>query len=265
MEIRGKRIVLTGAAGGMGRILAGELVKRGGALALVDANADAVQQLAGELTGSFPVTANLSTAAGCMAAAEAAQQQLGGIDLLINLAGINSFAAYEDEDPHKVELMMHVNLLAPMWMSRAFLPTMLEQNAGRIVNVGSIFGSIGFAYFAVYSASKFGLRGFSEALRRELTDTSVKVTYIAPRAVKTPMNSDAVMKMGEATKMNMDAPEEVVQRIIAAINNDKKDIYFGFPEALFVRINVLFPRLVDKALAAQNRIARTFAKNESNK
>jgi len=263
MEIRNKRVVLTGAAGGMGRILAAELKKKGAILALVDANAEALNEVSGGLEGSYPVAGDLSSAEGCRKAAEACQEVLGGIDLLINLAGISSFTAYEDENPDKVELMMRVNLLAPMWLARAILPSMLAQNSGRIVNVGSIFGSIGFAYFTTYSATKFGLRGFSEALRRELADTKIKVTYIAPRAVKTPMNSDVIMKMGEATKMNMDAPEDVVRKIIAAINSDRKDIYFGFPEALFVRINVMFPRLVDKALAAQNRIARKFAKNEA--
>ncbi|MDQ6995868.1 MAG: SDR family oxidoreductase [Mariprofundus sp.] len=260
MQVNGKRVVLTGAAGGMGRILAAELKEKGATLALVDANADALHQVAAELQGAHPVAGDLSSAEGCRIACDECRELLGGIDLLINLAGINSFAAYEDEDPDKIELMMRVNLLAPMWMARAILPTMQEQNSGRIVNVGSIFGSIGFAYFTTYSTTKFGLRGFSEALRRELADTNIKVTYIAPRAVKTPMNSNAIIKMGEATKMNMDTPEEVVKKIVAAINNDRKDIYFGFPETLFVRLNVMFPRLVDKILAAQNRIARKFAK-----
>ena len=70
------------------------------------------------------------------------------------------------------------------------------------------------------------------------------------------------MRMGEATKMNMDEPDAVVAKIIAAIETDKKDAYFGFPESLFVRINALLPRLVDGSVAAQNRIARAFAKGE---
>jgi len=262
MDIKNSRVVLTGAAGGMGQILARELHKRGAYLALVDANADALTSLSGELDGSHAIPGNLSTAAGCQSAADQCSERLGGVDMLINLAGINSFAAYEDETAEKVELMMQVNLLAPMWLSRALLPKMQEQNSGHLVNVGSIFGSIGFAYFTTYSATKFGLRGFSEALRRELADTAIKVSYIAPRAVKTPMNSNVVMRMGEATKMNMDEPEAVVGKIIAAIEADKKDTYFGFPESLFVRVNGLLPRLVDGALAAQNRIARTFAKGE---
>lgn len=262
MEIHGKRIVLTGAAGGMGSILAREMVSRGASLAMVDANEDALNLLSQELTGTYAVTGDLSSVKGCQDIANQCRMLLGGIDLLINLAGINSFSTFEEEKPEKMEQMIHVNLLAPMHLTHAFLPDMLKQKTGRIVNVGSIFGSIGFAYFTTYSASKFGLRGFSEALRRELADTEIKVTYIAPRAVKTPMNTDAVIRMAKATKMNMDAPEDVVLKIIAAISSDRKEIYLGFPEPLFVLINVLFPRFVDKVLASQNRIARKFAKGE---
>jgi len=262
MDIRDKRVVLTGAGGGMGSILATELAKRGAKLALVDANAEALEKVSAGIIDSHTVTGDLSSASGCQAVAGQCSELLGGIDLLINLAGLNSFAAFEDESAEKIELMMHVNLLAPMWLARAFLPTMLDQNSGRIVNVGSIFGSIGFAYFTTYSATKFGLRGFSEALRRELADSGVSVTYIAPRAVKTPMNSSAVVRMGEATGMNMDEPEVVVEKIIAAIESDRKDVYLGFPESLFVRINGLLPRIVDGSLAAKDKIARKFAKGE---
>jgi short-subunit dehydrogenase len=262
MEIHDKRIVLTGAAGGMGSILARELVSRGARLAMVDANEDALDSLCRELAGTYAVTGDLSSVRGCQDIASQCRSKLGGIDLLINLAGINSFTTFEEEKPERMELMIHVNLLAPMHLTHAFLPDMLKQKSGWIVNVGSVFGSIGFAYFTAYSASKFGLRGFSESLRRELADTGVKVTYIAPRAVKTPMNTDAVMRMGKATKMNMDEPEDVVRRIIAAISNERKDVYLGFPESLFVRVNALFPRLVDMALASQNRIARKFAKGK---
>jgi len=262
MKVKNRRLVLTGAAGGMGQILARELHARGARLALVDANADALSAVAEQLDGALAVSSDLSTAKGCQVVADQCRELLGGVDMLVNLAGLNSFAAYEDETAEKIELMMHVNLLAPMWLSRALLPEMQQRNSGHIVNVGSTFGSIGFAYFAAYSASKFGLRGFSEALRRELADTGVQVSYIAPRAVKTAMNSDAVNHMGKATGMNMDEPEAIVAKIISAIEADKKDAYFGFPESLFVRVNAILPRLVDGALAAQNRIARTFAKGE---
>ncbi|MDQ6956475.1 MAG: SDR family oxidoreductase [Mariprofundaceae bacterium] len=259
MSFKDKRIILTGAAGGMGSLLAKALLQRGAKLAMVDANADALQSLASELSGDvYAVSADLSSAVGCAQAVETCQQDLGQVDMLINLAGLNSFSSFAEQDPAHIEMMMRVNVLAPMLLTRALLPSFLANNAGKIVNVGSVFGSIGFAWFTSYSTSKFGLRGFSESLRRELAGTDVQVSYIAPRAVKTPMNDAAVMKMGEATGMNMDEPDVIVEKIIQAIESDKKDSYFGFPESLFVRVNALLPRLVDKALAGQNKIAKTF-------
>jgi len=260
MEIRGKSILLTGAAGGMGRLLAQALHERGATLALVDTNADALKEITDGMEHAYAMAGDLSAVEGCVAIAEAAKDILGEIDILINLAGLMSFRCFEDEDMDMMGRIIQVNLLGAMRLTRSILPGMLERDAGRIINVGSVFGSIGFAYFTAYSASKFGLRGFSEALRREVYDTNIKVMYVAPRAVKTPLNTGRIMRMGKATKMNMDTPERVVERTLHAIDNDRKEVYIGFPESLFVQINVRFPRLVDKVLAAQNRIARKFAK-----
>jgi len=259
MNLSGKRIILTGAAGGMGSILAAKLSNLGAKLAMVDANADALKSVCDGLSGDvYPVTADLSSVEGCAVAVKACEQCLGQVDMLVNLAGLNNFVDFSEQDPAQIEMMMRVNVLAPMLLTRALLPSFLERNSGKIVNVGSIFGSIGFAWFSSYSTSKFALRGFSEALRRELADTDVQLTYIAPRAVRTSMNDDKIMRMGEATGMNMDEPDAVVNKIIQAIEKDKKDCYLGFPESLFVRINALLPRLVDKALAGQNKTAKTF-------
>ena len=128
--------------------------------------------------------------------------------------------------------------------------------------MGSIFGSIAFPYFSVYSASKFTLRGFSEALRRELADTGVGVTYVAPRATRTRLNDSRVMAMGEATGMNMDSPETVARQITRAIANDRNEAYLGRPESFFVRINGLLPRLVDRSLKAQRRIMEPYVRNQ---
>jgi len=262
VNIKDKHILLTGAAGGMGRLLAASLHDRGARLTLVDANKEALDEVAEGLSGSHAIAGDLSTAAGCAAIADAARQAEGPVDVLINLAGLMSFNCYEDEDPAMIEKIVQVNLLGAMQLTRALLPDMVERDSGRIINVGSVFGSIAFAYFTAYSASKFGLRGFSEGLRRELHDTGIRVMYVAPRAVKTPLNTGRIMRMGAATKMNMDEPEVVVRGIVKAIDNNRKEVYIGFPESFFVDINVRFPRLVDKALAAQNRIARKFAKEK---
>jgi short-subunit dehydrogenase len=260
MKLQDKRVVLTGAAGGMGAVLARLMHAKGAKLALVDSNEEVLQKLANELAGAAAIVGDLASREGCEKIATQAEAALGGVDLLVNLAGIMSFAAFEDEDDARIETLMHINLIAPMLLSRALLPAMLTQNSGRIVNIGSMFGSIGFAYFAAYSASKFGLRGFSQALRRELADTGVGVTYISPRAVKTSINSGPITRVHEATKTNTDEPDEIAAKILAAIEAEKKEAYFGFPESLFARINGILPGVVDNGTVDQNRITRDFAK-----
>ncbi len=216
-------------------------------------------QLAATIDGSHAIEGDLSSQEGCSDAVQKAMLALGGIDVLINLAGLMSFCTYEDEDIECVQRIMQVNLITPMLLSRAVLPQILEQNKGQIANIGSMFGSIGFAYFSTYSASKFGLRGFSQALRRELADTDIEVTYLSPRAVKTPINTGPIVQMGVAANMNMDEPELVAGLMHKAIEAGKKEAYFSYPEAIFARVNGISPGIVDNATRTQNRIARTFA------
>lgn len=264
MKLHGKRVILTGATGGIGSALAERLAARGAALALVGRDVHAltplVQSLRDAGTQAWPISADLLDPAQGSLAVEGARHVLGGIDVLINCAGLMSFRPFSEEDPVQLERMVQLNLLAPMLLSRAVLPEMLDRGEGRIVNVGSIFGSIGFAWFTAYSASKFGLRGLSEALRRELEGSGVGVTHVAPRAVRTRFNSDAVYRMAEATQMQMDDPDWVADRVVAAIEADAKDVYLGFPESFFARLNSLMPRLVDSGLRKQNRQMAPFAR-----
>jgi len=256
-----KRILLTGAAGGIGSLLARLLLADGARLCLTDVNDAGLKTLRESLGTDAVVTVagDIGNATDRTCIVNAALQHSGGIDILINAAGINPFGVYAEQDDAIIQKTMEVNAIGPMLMTRAVLPTLLEQNSGQIVNIGSTFGSIGFAWFSAYSASKFALRGFSQSLRRELAETGIEVTYIAPRAVKTAINSQEVYDMANAVKMNMDEPEVVAQQIMTAIRRRKKECHLGFPEALFVRINAIFPGLVDRATRKQNREARKFA------
>ncbi|MDX8376882.1 MAG: SDR family oxidoreductase, partial [Mariprofundales bacterium] len=263
MNLQYTRILLTGAAGGIGSALAEQLGAAGARLALVDRDAETLQSNCAALREqgyeAHPMNADLSNVNDCQAAVEVTSDILGGVDILINAAGLMSFTSFAEEDPMKLDLLMRVNLLAPMHLSRSVLPQMLTRNSGKIVNIGSIFGSIGFAWFAAYSSSKFGMRGFSQSLRRELADSDISISYIAPRAVNTPINTEAVMRMAEATGMQFDEADVVADRIVQAIENDEKDVYIGWPESLFVRINAILPRLVDRVLRDQNRKSGSFA------
>ncbi|MGQ0523218.1 MAG: SDR family NAD(P)-dependent oxidoreductase [Betaproteobacteria bacterium] len=148
-----------------------------------------------------------------------------------------------------------MNVSAPMLLSRAVLPCLLQQRAGHIVNIGSIFGSLAFPHFTAYSATKYALRGFSEALRRELHGTGVRVSYVAPRATATGMNSAAVRAIIRATGAAVDAPQAVARAIAQAMERDRCETFIGTAENIFVKLNALLPRLVDRALIRQKRIA----------
>jgi short-subunit dehydrogenase len=259
--MKDKRVILTGAVGGIGTHLARLLSAEGARLCLTDINEEALQTVRQQLTGDavHVVTANITEAEGRQKIVDETLQAFGGIDVLINAAGINPFGVFAQQDPGLIQKTLEINCLGPMLLARAVLPSMLEQDNGQIVNIGSTFGSIGFAWFSAYSASKYGLRGFSQALRRELAETGVRVTYIAPRAVKTAINSPAVYDMAKAVKMNMDEPDAVAEQILKSIRKGEKERHLGFPESFFVRINAILPGLVDRALRKQNRDARKHA------
>lgn len=259
MRISDSRILLTGATGGIGRALALELGRRGARLALAGRDEMVLARLAGELANAGrPATIlsfDLAQPGSPAALVEHALKALGGIDVLINNAGRSHFGAFAGEDEAAILELIATNLTAPLLLSRALLPHWLERKSGHFVNIGSVFGAIGFPYHAVYSATKFGLRGFSEALRRELADSGVKVLYVAPRATATAMNGPAARALMAETRTAVDKPEKVAASIADALADDRKEVTLGDTERVFARLNALLPRIVDRPLAKQARLA----------
>jgi short-subunit dehydrogenase len=179
-------------------------------------------------------------------------RDLGAIDILINAAGMSEYALLEQQSAERIELMTTINLIVPMLLCQGLLPLLTARPEAAIVNMGSTFGSIGHPGFASYCASKFGLRGFTETLRRELADTNVRVFYLAPRATLTDMNSAAVVELNRELGNTMDEPRVVVDSLLQILTKKSGGDYFlGWPEKLFVRLNGLLPQLVDTALGKQ--------------
>lgn len=245
MRFDGQSILVTGGSGGLGRLIVQALAQKGGRVTVMDR--------APPSGGEHFLRQDLASPEGIEAAARAVAAQ--DWDILVNLAGIQHFGPVETQSPDHLLASYLVNLVAPVRLAQAALPRMRMRGKGQIVNIGSIFGSINFAHFATYSSAKAGLRGFSQALRREVAATGIDVTYIAPRAVRTPLNSPQVMAFARLTHMNMDEPEKIARRIVRAIGDRRPETYFGFPESLFVRVNALLPGLVDSALAANDQKA----------
>ena len=255
MKLESQRILITGAGGGIGQALCVQLAAHKARLCLLDRKRETGERLKADLK-NFPaeiltLQADITHSEDREQAVNKMVQSWGGIDILINLAGVMDFARFDEQDPGIVKRILEVNVEAPMQLTRSVLPQMVERGRGRIVNIGSMFGSIGFPCFTAYSASKFALRGFSQALRRELTGSGVGVTYVSPRAVKTPFNPPVVHRMAELGTMHMDDPQWVAQKIVRAVEKEWDEAYLGFPESLFARINAVLPRLVGRAIAKQ--------------
>ncbi|MNJ18432.1 putative oxidoreductase [compost metagenome] len=248
MRLSDARVVLTGASGGIGLAIAEGLCAEGARVIAVSRHRDSLESLLLSYPESISwISADLTSASDRSKVLLAAQA-IGGINLLINAAGINRFAMIEQLDDSEINAMLAVNVGAPLCLTKSLLPLLRQAKSAMVVNVGSTYGSIAYPGYATYSASKFALRGFSEALRRELADTSVNVLYVAPRATRTSMNSVAAQALNDALKSGVDEPQQVAAAVLRAIANDHRDLYLGWPERFFVRLNTLLPNLVDRGL-----------------
>ncbi|MNH79682.1 3-oxoacyl-[acyl-carrier-protein] reductase FabG [compost metagenome] len=256
MRLSEARVVLTGASGGIGLAIATALCASGAQVLAVARHREPLVPLLERYPGNLSwVRADL-TLLSDRRQVLAQAQGIGGINLLINAAGVNHFAMLEQLDDSEINAMLAVNISAPICLTKLLLPLLKRADSAMVVNVGSTYGSIGYPGYASYCATKFALRGFSEALRRELADTRVSVLYVAPRATNTSMNSPQAQALNDALKANVDDPRSVAAAVIHAIAGDRRDLYLGWPERFFVRLNNLLPHLVDRSLRRQLPLIR---------
>ena len=263
MQIADCRALMTGASGGIGQALVARLAQGGARLLLVGRQLAALEDLVQRFPGQIELVCADITEASGREAVLAAARRFGGLNSLINAAGVNRFSLLEAHDEADIAALIGLNLTATVQLTHRLLPLLRQQERALLVTLGSTFGSIGYPGFSAYCASKFALRGFAEALRRELADTGIKVLYIAPRATRTPMNSAQVVAMNEALNVAMDDPLAVAEQIVQALVGERQELYLGWPEKLFVRLNSLLPRVVDQALRKQLPIIQRFARNQS--
>jgi short-subunit dehydrogenase len=248
------RAVLTGASGGIGHAIAAALAPSCDALLLVGRHpARLAEAAAAAGPAARTLVADLATSAGRDAVA------LDGVNLLINNAGACDFGWLAGQSDATLERIVETNVLAPMQLTRRLLPQLLRQPQAWILNVGSIFGYLGYPGHAAYSASKFALRGFSEALRRELADGPVRVLYFAPRATRTAMNGAGLVALNRELGVAMDDPAAVAQSLMRLLRRPARERLLGMPERLFARVNQLAPGLVDRALRRQLSTIRRHA------
>lgn len=263
MRVEGRTVLLTGATGGIGRALALVLARAGARLVLVARDAAALEQLARALPAQgLPhlwLAADLVEEKDRLRLRELCDDSQ--VSLLVNNAGTSGLSFLEDSTFESIERQLTLNLAVPVLLTRLLLPQLLGQKEAAVVNIGSAFGSIGYPGFSVYCASKFGLRGFSEALRRELADTGVRVLHVAPRATRTALNSEQVVAMNHALGNAMDDPFDVARQVLLRIEQARwGSVVLGWPERLYAFINALWPAMTDNTLRKQLPVIRRFAR-----
>ncbi|MDX1492298.1 MAG: SDR family oxidoreductase [Pseudohongiellaceae bacterium] len=251
MQLKDKTLVLTGATGGIGSALAAELAQEGAHLILVGRDQSKLNMLRSSLKhcqkAHLIYVADISEqkqrddlVAYCL--------QLG-IDGLINNAGLSHFGLLQDTPDATISALVQMNLEVPMLLTKAFLPVLTSAEQGLLVNIGSAFGSIGYPGYSIYCGSKFGLRGFTEAVRRECADSNLKVLHIAPRSTHTAINSSAVFAMNKELGNTVDMPELVASQIVRRIKADKwGSCVLGWPEKLYAIVNSILPGLTDQSI-----------------
>ena len=210
-------VVITGASSGIGEATARVLAEKGEQLVLAARRVERLQVLAAELsrqTEVLVVPTDVADPAAVEALADAAVRRFGTIDVWVNNAGVGHAPVWWEETPERIARVVDINLLAPMLGARAALKYMLPKRSGHIINVASVAGHIGTT--GLYSGTKFGLRGHTEALRRELLPHGIHVSLISPGFIATEMTADLPMKMpparvvGEAVRSLMARPRREV-------------------------------------------------------
>lgn len=252
-----QRVLITGASGGIGQALVDELAAAGAQLLITGRRVEALEATATRHPDRITVLpADLTRTEERQQLVAAARR--AGCNMLINAAGVNRAALFTEGSDADLERLIALNLTATLQLTRALLPLLMAARQGWVITLGSTFGTLGYPGQVGYCATKFALRGFSQALRRELADTRVRVLHVSPRATRTAMNAPEVEAMNAALGNAMDSPAQVAQSVRKAVEHGRQEAQLGGPERLFVRLNALLPSGVDHALARQLPVIRRF-------
>ncbi len=245
-DLKDKVAVVTGAGSGIGRALVFALAKKGTHVAVVDIDADRAELVAEEAK-AFGVNAtshavDVRDAKALVALADAVEESHGKINIVVNNAGVTHVAPFVDTSLEEFYRVLDVNVRGVVAGCHTFLPRLLAQEEGHLVNISSVFGLIGIERQTAYCASKFAVRGFSLSLAEELRGTNVGITCVHPAGVDTKILAEASMstevetrrdEMQKAFVASTSSPEEVADDIVRAIEKKKERILVAKLAPLF--------------------------------
>jgi short-subunit dehydrogenase len=254
-DLRGLRIIITGASSGIGRCLAERAAQAGSRLILAARSTSTLAQLGKELKSkgfeAIPVTADVTKDVDRHHLLQIAQERFGGLDVLINNAGVASFGHFATSSEDILRQTMEVNFFAPAELIREAIPILVRGVKPAIVNIASMCGRRGLPAWTEYSASKFALCGLTEALRGEMARFDIDVLLIVPGLTQSELprhllRNDGRMKIDFQGGM---VPDDVAAAVLQALRNNRTETVLGQEARWMLRVNRFFPRLVDRLVA----------------
>jgi NAD(P)-dependent dehydrogenase (short-subunit alcohol dehydrogenase family) len=266
-SLRDKVALITGGSRGLGLIIAQELCRAGAKIALIARDADELARAESDLVDRggevLTISCDLLEREQIEAAVQETINHFGTIDILINNAGIIQVGPLEHMMREDFERAMRLHFWAPFDLIRRVVPEMRRRGGGRIVNISSIGGKIAVPHMAPYTASKFALAGFSDALRAELARENILVTTVTPGMMRTGSQIHANFKGNHASEYNWFAAssalplasisaERAARKILAACTRGKPALIMPIPARALIWANALCPNLFGHVMKIVN-------------
>ena len=257
-DLSGQRVLITGASSGIGRCLAQQAAAAGTRVALVSRSAEKLNELAIQLapaTEVLVIPADVTSDADRRHLLDVVVERWGGLDVLINNAGVGSFGHFADCSEAILRKIMELNFFAPAELIRLAIPVLTRGRQPAIVNVASMCGRRGLPAWSEYSASKFALCGLTEALRGELVRFGIDILLIVPGLTRTGLGQNLLRNEG---RMRIDfanamRPEGVAAGILKALRRRRTETVIGWEARWMLLANRFFPWLVDRLIARKVR------------
>jgi len=265
-ELRDRVVVITGAAGGIGRALALAFARRGSVLALVDLDLERLESVREAVTALGARASIHAANVGDREALERVRDEVlaeqGRVDLLINNAGVTIYALFEDTKPAEIEKIVAVNFMGVVNGCQVFLPSLRSAGQAHIVNVASMAGFAGMPLQTLYCATKFAVRGFSEALRSELGSVGIGVTCVMPGTTSSGILASASSRDPEVTRALSGllvryggSPDKLARRIVRGIRWNRAEVRGQFDSVMLDLAKRWVPWLVRGSMALLVHVA----------
>ncbi len=253
-DLRDKWVLITGAAGGIGRALTLEFTSKGSNVIMADIDEEGMESVAAEVRAgggkAIAITADVTRPEDLDTLTGRAIDKAGRVDILVNNAGVAMVSEVKDTTWDEWEKILAVNLLGPIQLTSRLLPHMISNGRGHIVNIASMAGLMGIPGLTSYSVTKFGMVGFSEALRAELHSYGIDVTAVCPGVVNTPIIHTSPIKgfdeeMRNPPSVIMISPEKAAREIVRGVRRNKAKVIPSTPPKIIYALKKILPGPVE--------------------